>query len=106
MNDAIGKTLKALRKNNGLSQETVANYLNISQSAYSRIETGESNSWTFHFEKLRNFYKIKPATMLKNMTKISLMFNFIHHSLKGVECFITTFFGIGLKNKASNLLIK
>jgi transcriptional regulator with XRE-family HTH domain len=71
MNDAIGKTLKALRKNNGLSQETVANYLNISQSAYSRIETGESNSWTFHFKKLCNFYKIKPAKIFKSITKNS-----------------------------------
>lgn len=72
MNQAIGKTLKAHRKNNGLSQETVAEYLNISQSAYSRIENGESNSWTFHFEKLCNFYEIKPATMFKKITKNSL----------------------------------
>lgn len=72
MNQAIGKTLKAHRKNKGLSQETVAEYLNISQSAYSRIENGESNSWTFHFEKLCNFYEIKPATMFKKITKNSL----------------------------------
>lgn len=69
MNEAIGKTLKDLRKNNGLSQESIAEYLNISQSAYSRIETGESNSWTFHFDKLCNFYEIKPATMFKRITK-------------------------------------
>lgn len=70
MNEAIGKTLKALRKNKGLSQELVAEYLNISQSAYSRIETGESNSWTFHFEKLCHFYKIKPATIFKKIINI------------------------------------
>ena len=69
MNQTIGKKLKALRKNNGLTQEVLAEYLNISQSAYSRIENGDSNSWTFHFDKLCNFYEIKPATMFKRITK-------------------------------------
>jgi transcriptional regulator with XRE-family HTH domain len=63
MNEAIGKSLKALRKNKGLSQEVVAEYLNISQSAYSRIETGESNSWSIQLEKLCDFYKITPSKL-------------------------------------------
>ena len=70
MNKAIGKVLKVLRKNKGLSQEAVAEYLNISQSAYSRIETGESNSWTFFYEKLCFYYKVKPATIFKKITNI------------------------------------
>lgn len=69
MNQAIGIALKALRKNNGLSQEVLAEYLNISQSAYSRIENGDSNSWSIHFDKLCNFYEIKPARMFKRITK-------------------------------------
>jgi len=71
MNQAIGIALKALRKKNGLSQEVLAEYLNISQSAYSRIENGDSNSWSIHLEKLCNFYEIKPATMFKKITKNS-----------------------------------
>ena len=70
MNKAIGKSLKALRKNKGLSQEAVAEYLNISQSAYSRIETGDSNSWSIHLERLCNFYKVEPATIFKIITNI------------------------------------
>jgi transcriptional regulator with XRE-family HTH domain len=68
MNQAIGKTLKALRKNNGLSQEVLAEYLNISQSAYSRIENGESNSWSFHLEKLCKFYNVTPALLFSDIT--------------------------------------
>ena len=69
MKIAIGKQIKALRKNKGVSQEAVADYLNISQSAYSRIENGDSNSWSIHFDKLCNFYVIKPARMFKRITK-------------------------------------
>ena len=37
MNVSIGNNLKNLRKNKGWSQEQVADYLNLSQSAYARI---------------------------------------------------------------------
>jgi transcriptional regulator with XRE-family HTH domain len=58
MNATIGKNLKALRKDKGVSQESIAEYLNISQSAYSRIEKGTSHSWAIHLEKICKFYKI------------------------------------------------
>jgi transcriptional regulator with XRE-family HTH domain len=61
MNDAIGKTLKPLRKNNGLSQETVANYLNISQSAYSRIENGNSHYWACYVGKFVSIFKLNQS---------------------------------------------
>ncbi|MFC6246349.1 helix-turn-helix transcriptional regulator [Flavobacterium psychroterrae] len=44
MNVVVGNKLKELRKNRNLSQEQVADYLTISQSAYARIESGESHS--------------------------------------------------------------
>jgi transcriptional regulator with XRE-family HTH domain len=71
MNKAIGIALKALRKNNGLTQEGLAEYLNISQSAYSRIENGDSNSWSIHLEKLCKFYNVNPAIIFKNITIFS-----------------------------------
>ena len=36
-----GERIRRLRINNGLTQEQVAEVLNISRSFYSRIETGE-----------------------------------------------------------------
>lgn len=65
MNSSIGGKLKLLRKKKGLSQEQVCEYLHISQSTYARIESGESNSWAIHLEKICAFYDIKPEELLK-----------------------------------------
>lgn len=66
MNNAIGKKLKSLRKEKGLSQEQVCEYLHISQSSYSRMENGESTSWVIHIEKISSLYNIKPEELIKN----------------------------------------
>lgn len=44
MNISIGNKLKQLRKSKSMSQEQVADYLHLSQSAYARMESGESHS--------------------------------------------------------------
>jgi transcriptional regulator with XRE-family HTH domain len=64
MRVAIGKQIKALRKNKGVSQETVADYLNISQSAYSRIENGNSHSWACYIEKICIYFEVKPKHLM------------------------------------------
>ncbi|HLV23327.1 MAG TPA: helix-turn-helix transcriptional regulator [Moheibacter sp.] len=43
MNTKIGKKIRTIREKKGLSQEAMADRLNISRSAYSRIETGETS---------------------------------------------------------------
>ena len=45
MNIQVGKNIKKLREEKGLSQEAMADYLHISQSSYSRMEAGECNTW-------------------------------------------------------------
>ena len=52
MNTTVGNNLKNLRKKKGWSQEQVSEYLNLSQSAYARIENGESHSWSSHIDKI------------------------------------------------------
>lgn len=64
MNATIGKKLKELRKQKGLTQEQTANYLFISQSAYARMESGESYSWATHLEKICQLFEITPETLL------------------------------------------
>ena len=64
MKIAIGKQIKALRKNKGVSQETVADYLNISQSAYSRIENGNSHSWACYDEKICIYIQVQPGYLV------------------------------------------
>lgn len=65
MKTEIGKKLKKLRKSKGLSQEQVADALCISQSAYSRIEKGETNSWAHLIDPICNLYDITFEQLLK-----------------------------------------
>lgn len=65
MNIIVGNKLKTLRKNKDLSQEEVADFLSISQSAYARMESGESHSWANHILKICAIFDIIPEDLLK-----------------------------------------
>jgi len=65
MNALVANKLKTLRKQKNWSQEEVAHKLNISQSAYGRIEKGESNSWASNIEPICKIYEIQPEDLLK-----------------------------------------
>lgn len=65
MNKIVASKLKLLRKIKKRSQEDVADYLNISQSSYARMESGESHSWANHILKLCEFFEILPEDLVK-----------------------------------------
>lgn len=65
MNTLVANKLKTLRKQKGLSQEEVADYLHISQPTYARIEKGESSSWASYITNICNLYEIAPEELLK-----------------------------------------
>lgn len=56
--------IKLLRETKGEKQETLARALGISQSAYSRIESGESDISLKHILKLCEFYSMEPENFL------------------------------------------
>jgi transcriptional regulator with XRE-family HTH domain len=60
MNTKIGNRIRLFRERKGFSQEYMADKLHISRSAYSRIETGETNNWISQIENLCNESDIKP----------------------------------------------
>jgi len=66
MNTQIGNKIRRLRENKGFSQEDMAERLQISRSAYSRIENGETNSWVNHLDKLCENLDIKPEDFFIN----------------------------------------
>ncbi|GEN69806.1 helix-turn-helix domain-containing protein [Chryseobacterium rhizosphaerae] len=66
MNTQIGNKIRRLRENKGFSQEEMAEKLQISRSAYSRIEGGETNSWVNHIEKLCKELDMKVEDLLIN----------------------------------------
>ena len=65
MHTVVGNKLKILRKNKNMSQEEVADCLHISQSAYARMESGESHSWANHILTICKIYGITPEDLLK-----------------------------------------
>ncbi|OXG04941.1 transcriptional regulator with XRE-family HTH domain [Flavobacterium araucananum] len=65
MNVVVGNKLKILRKDKKMSQEEVADYLRISQSAYARMESGESHSWANHILKISKIFGILPEELLR-----------------------------------------
>lgn len=66
MNVFVGNKLKKLRKNKNFSQEEMADYLNISQSAYARMESGESHSWASHINDICRIFEIAPEELVKS----------------------------------------
>lgn len=65
MNTNIGNKLKKLRKQKGWSQEQVADYLSLSQSAYARMESGESSSWANNIDKICEIFEIEIEDFFK-----------------------------------------
>lgn len=65
MNKTVGYRLKILRKNKGMSQEEVADFLHMSQSAYARMEAGESHSWANHLNEICKVFDISPEELVK-----------------------------------------
>lgn len=56
--------LKALRELNNFSQEYIAQKLEISQAAYSKIENGSTQLSLEHLTKLSELYKLTPNDLL------------------------------------------
>ncbi len=57
--------LRNLREDNDLSQSQIAQYLNCSQSAYSRIESGRQDVPTSFLKKLANLYGVTTDFLLE-----------------------------------------
>ena len=64
MKSVIGKRIRYLRKSKGITQEQMADLIGISQSAYSRIEKGESHSWSIHLEKIASILETKVENII------------------------------------------
>lgn len=56
MKAKVGKRIRKLRLERGFSQEDLAEQLNISRSAYERIENGKSNSWATQLENISTIF--------------------------------------------------
>lgn len=75
MNISIGKKLKKLRKLNGFTLEEICEQLSISPSTYTRMEKGETATWTSMIDKICGVYKIEPEELLLSEEKYILINN-------------------------------
>ncbi|MBQ8575442.1 MAG: helix-turn-helix transcriptional regulator [Clostridia bacterium] len=61
---AIGQRIKRIRKENGLTQERLAEMLNISTEHLSRIETGSYRPSLSLIEKVSDIFKIEEQIIM------------------------------------------
>ncbi|MDR0811956.1 MAG: helix-turn-helix domain-containing protein [Paludibacter sp.] len=71
INKRIGTKIRSVRESKGFSQELMADKLNISRSAYHRIENGETNSWINHIEALGRELDIKPEELFTGIDSVN-----------------------------------
>lgn len=67
----IGKRIFALRKQKGLTQEQVADFIHVSQPVYARIEKGIGTSWANYIDSLCDFFDITPEDLVKTTSDIN-----------------------------------
>src|SRR5690606_32164976 len=60
------RKLKLLREGNNYTQEYVADYLDISQNAYSLLEKGKTKITLDRLESLAKLYHIQPAELISD----------------------------------------
>lgn len=60
----FGEKLHMLRKNNNLSQEKLAEILNVDRHCISRIENGQSEPGLTLLKNMANYFKVDIATLV------------------------------------------
>ena len=60
----FGKKIQMLRKTHGLSQETLANILNINRNNLSRIETGKSEPNLSIIRDVSKYFNVDAASLI------------------------------------------
>lgn len=63
--NAVGKTIKRIRKEKRLSQEVVSGLAGLARSHYAMIETGAKNANFETLWKIANAFDIKPHVLVE-----------------------------------------
>ncbi len=64
LNIALGKKIRLLRLQNNMTQSFVAGSLNMSQSAYSRMERGETSAWIGKIDSICKLFNVSLQELL------------------------------------------
>ncbi len=63
----IAQKLKSLRKKKGLTQQKIADFLHMSQNAYSLLEAGKSKIDIERLYQVAAFYEVAVYDILENL---------------------------------------
>lgn len=69
-NQLIGKKIREVRKARGISQEELADKLNITQSSYAKIETGKTVLGVNRLYFIALFFDVEPSTFFPKPSRI------------------------------------
>ena len=64
LNKVLGKKIRSLRVENNMTQSFVAGELNMSQSAYSRMERGETSAWIGKIDSICKLFRVSLQELL------------------------------------------
>ena len=70
---AISENLQKLRKNHELSQEQMAELLNMSKNGYGKLERGESRITVEHLQQIAQVFNVDVADLLKEDRDFTLL---------------------------------
>jgi|GEM_PF-2468555 len=59
MNKRIGRVIREIREECGNSQADISERLNISRSAYARMECGETSSWVHYIDDICQIFEVR-----------------------------------------------
>ena len=69
MNNAIVDKIKKIRISKGFKHDDMADKLNITRSAYQRLESGETYSWAKYLEELMDIFETTPNEFFSDIGK-------------------------------------
>lgn len=106
----LKENLKALRKNYGITQQEIAEYLGIDTTSYGRIERGDRNLSAERLELIAKFYKVSASSILNennndvsHLNKTDISIEFLEY-LKQENQFLRS--SIASKDKQLDFLIE
>jgi transcriptional regulator with XRE-family HTH domain len=68
MNNAIVDKIKRLRLQKGFNHTDMADKLNITRSAYQRLENGETYSWAKYLEEILDIFETNPKEFFSDIS--------------------------------------
>ena len=87
INKKIGKRIQYLRKQKGLSQEKLAEALNIATTSLSYIETGRGFMTLNTLEKMSKILEVEPFEIFQNISTTSNeeMYNYLIQKIETLK---------------------